>query len=345
MSAHTDTVHLGPRFFAPFVLGDILLVATAGLIFLQADRPMSDPQMLCVAACVLLAAVFGVLPFELRRRAELRLIETGTLVSTLSQIQQLESLAQRIEAATSQWQTAQEHAASTTTAAREIADRIAAEHAQFQQFLTQANDAERSHLRLEVDKLRRAEGDWLQVLVRVLDHVYALHFAAVRSGQANLIEQLSHFQNACRDAARRVGLTPLTAAPGVPFDPEHHQLPDSRSAVPENAVVADTIATGYVFQGRLLRRTVVAVRVAPSAPAASNTPEDPAPAESNSMSFGLASLHPTPAQPAPEPDVPTPENCANGTETPAADDTTRGPSSPRPDTPAPSSPSDLPLQY
>jgi len=62
------------------------------------------------------------------------------------------------------------------------------------------------HLELETAKLRRAEGDWLQVTVRILDHVFALYVAAARSGQPRLAEQIAAFQNACRDAARRVGL-------------------------------------------------------------------------------------------------------------------------------------------
>ena len=41
---------------------------------------------------------------------------------------------------------------------------MTAEARAFQQFLDKANDTERNHLRLEVEKLRRAEGDWLQVL-------------------------------------------------------------------------------------------------------------------------------------------------------------------------------------
>jgi hypothetical protein len=57
----------------------------------------------------------------------------------------------------------------------------------------------KNHLRLEIEKLRRGEGEWLQVMVRVLDHVQALHLAGQRSGQRNLIEQLTHFQNSCRD--------------------------------------------------------------------------------------------------------------------------------------------------
>ena len=64
-----------------------------------------------------------------------------------------------------------------------------------------------------MDKLRKMEGDWLKVAVQILDHVFALFRAAERSGQPALIEQLGQFQNACRDAARRIGLVPF--APGA----------------------------------------------------------------------------------------------------------------------------------
>ena len=54
---------------------------------------------------------------------------------------------------------------------------------QFTEFMQKMNDSEKAALRLEVEKLRRGEGEWLQVLVRILDHVFALHAAAVRSGE------------------------------------------------------------------------------------------------------------------------------------------------------------------
>ena len=47
------------------------------------------------------------------------------------------------------------------------------------EFLAKANDSEKGFLRLEVDKLKRAEGEWLQTLVRILDHVNALHQGAL----------------------------------------------------------------------------------------------------------------------------------------------------------------------
>ena len=108
--------------------------------------------------------------------------------------------------------------------------------------------------------------------MRTLDHVYALHQAAVRSGQPGLIEQLGAFQNACRDAARRVGLTPYAAGPGEVFDGQRHQVSDGDPKPSAEAVIHETLATGYTFQGRLVRPALVRLRPAPPA---GNAPEDP----------------------------------------------------------------------
>ena len=130
----------------------------------------------------------------------------------------------------------------------------------FTEFMQQANDKERATLRLEVEKLRRAEADWLQVLVHTLDHVFALHQGALRSGQPALAEQVGNFQNACRDVARRVGLTPFAAKEADPFDAQRHQLVEEGVTPPADAVVADTVAAGYTFQGRLIRPALVRLR-------------------------------------------------------------------------------------
>ena len=60
---------------------------------------------------------------------------------------------------------------------------MAAEAKAFTEFMQKANDSEKAMLRLETDKLKRAESEWVHVLVRMLDHVYALHIGAMRSGQ------------------------------------------------------------------------------------------------------------------------------------------------------------------
>jgi len=113
---------------------------------------------------------------------------------------------------------------------------------------------------LEVEKLRRGELEWLQVLVNILDHIFALHAAAVRSGDAKFTAPITTFQNACRDTARRLGLTPFAAETNEPFDAERHQVAGSKETPPAGAVVAETIGSGYTFQGRLLRPALVRLR-------------------------------------------------------------------------------------
>jgi molecular chaperone GrpE (heat shock protein) len=68
------------------------------------------------------------------------------------------------------------------------------------------------------------------------------------------------FQNACRDAARRVGLTPFMATDAEPFDAQRHQLVEEGAQPPPDAVVGETVATGYTFQGRLVRPALVRLR-------------------------------------------------------------------------------------
>jgi molecular chaperone GrpE (heat shock protein) len=119
------------------------------------------------------------------------------------------------------------------------------------------NDGEKATMRVEVDKLRRAESEWLQVLVRVMDHVFAVHQAAMRSGKLGLIEQMDLFQNACRDAARRVGLAPFSAEPGEVFDNGRHQWIDPKATAKSGSAVGETLAAGYTFRGQIIRPAIV----------------------------------------------------------------------------------------
>ena len=122
-------------------------------------------------------------------------------------------------------------------------------------------------MRLEVEKLRRAEGEWLQVVARILDHIFALHNAASRSGSTDLAEQIGSFQNACRDAARRVGLMPYSAAPAEKFDAQKHRAHGVENP-PADAVIAETLAPGMSFQGRLIRPALVRLQEANPPPIA-----------------------------------------------------------------------------
>ncbi len=248
----------------PFFVGDAVLLCVACFIAYQSKFTLGHWELCFVVLCVAGGALLGILPFLLEYDALVKLAEASALTSAVVQIKNLEGIAVQIAEATGRWQDAQDAADQTARSAREIAERMTSEVQSFTEFLQRANDSERANLRLEVEKLRRTEGDWLQVLVRVLDHVYALNQGAVRSGEPNLIEQVGNFQNACRDSARRVGLTPFTAAEAERFDAQRHQVVGDGVQPPADAVIAETIATGYTFQGRLVRHALVRLGEQPS---------------------------------------------------------------------------------
>lgn len=258
----------------PFFLGDVVMLGLAWFVFHTGKNDAFTVGAVCV--CVALGALLGVLPFIFDYRIAHKHAGSESLTDAVSQLKNLEAIATQISHATSQWQTVNDHSTKSVAAAKEIGERMTQEAKQFAEFMQKAGDSEKSTLRLEVDKLRRAETDWVQVVVRMLDHTYALHTAAAHSGKTALIEQLAQFQNAQRDVARRVGLTPFTAATGEVFDAEKHQTAETEK--PEaGSIVGETVATGFTFRGELVRLPLVTLAQQPQvAPPAPEPPAQPA---------------------------------------------------------------------
>jgi molecular chaperone GrpE (heat shock protein) len=255
-----------------FLIGDVLLLALAYFIVWKSAHPIAKWEIIACFASAALGTVVGTLPFILDYRAMGKLIEVNALGAVAEKIQNLEKLAAQISSATNQWagvqETVQGNSDKTVAVTKEIADRL------FSEFMKKMNDSEKATLRLEVEKMRRGELEWLQVLVTILDHVFALHAAAMRSGDVKFAAPITTFQNVCRDTARRLGLTPFAAEPNEPFDAERHQVAGSKEKPPAGAVVAETVGSGYTFQGRLLRPALVRLRDG-NAPAETQ-PEKPA---------------------------------------------------------------------
>lgn len=269
----------------PFFVADALLLGLALWIVSRQPHPLAPIPLALMVGCVIAAAFLGVWPFRLEYATAEKLAESSQLTSAVSEIQKLEGVANQVRATTGQWQTVEEHSTKAIAAAREIGDRMAAEAKAFSDFMQKANDSEKAHLRLEVEKLRRVETEWLHTVIRLLDHIFALQQAAIRSGQRSLIQQLTSFQDACREITRRVGLVPLEATAGEIFDGTRHQLMEGLPQPPEGASVEDTLATGYSFQGQFLRRTLVTLQsMQPGQPESDilsevspeSTPDDPA---------------------------------------------------------------------
>ena len=262
----------------PFWAAELMLIA-GGYIF-ASDAPHAIAHWEVFVVCVAAGAGIGIIPYVLDYRAMGKIIEINALGAVSDKIQNLEQFGAQISAATGRWAAVQEsvgqNAEKTTTAARQIADKISAEVRDFSEFMKKMNDGEKAALRLEVEKLRRGESEWLQMLVRILDHTFALHAAAARSNQPRVVEQIAQFQNACQGAVRRLGLNTFVAESNEPFDPARHQLLDTKQKPADGSVVAETLAAGYTFQGKLLRPALVRIReAAAEAPVTPISPEPP----------------------------------------------------------------------
>ena len=272
----------------PFLLANAILITAAAVVIYKAAHPISQIEILISIACVARGALLGCLPFILDYRATGKLIEVNAVGTVAEQLQDLKKYSAQIAAATDQWSLVQEttkgHTEKTVAAAGEIAGRMTTEIREFNEFQLKLNDTEKGALRLEVEKLRRAEGEWLQVVARILDHIFALHNAATRSGQPELAEQIGSFQNACRDAARRVGVTPFSAAAEEKFDAQRHRAHGVETP-PAEAVVAETLAPGLTFQGRLIRPALVRLHDA-NAPAAAPEKSEAAAPDQLSLDAG-----------------------------------------------------------
>jgi molecular chaperone GrpE (heat shock protein) len=246
----------------PFYLADLLLSAVIIFVLYQLGTFEGTTDMVIVAVCIAAAGVaawISIIPWLKEHEASVHLSDSANLKSSLEQIKSVEKVADLIRQSNAQWQTVQEASARTVASAREITDRMKVEAEEFTKFLSHAHDQERAGLRLEVEKLRRMEADWIKVSVQTLDHVFALTRAAEQSGQANLIRQLHQFQNACRDVARRMGLSTFVPVIGEPFDARAHQLPNQQTPSQEGEKVQDVLASGFTYQGQLLRRSLVLI--------------------------------------------------------------------------------------
>jgi molecular chaperone GrpE (heat shock protein) len=252
----------------PFLVADLTLWAAAVAIVAFSPRPLGPWAAAAVCACAALGAWLMVLPFLKEHEAALAREQRGDLAGTLAQIQKLEAAALQIGQATASWQGVAEKAGRSVESAAAIEERLGREARAFGEILSRQNDAEKQTLRLEAEKLRRAEGEWLQTMLRMLDHTYLLFRAAVQSRQENVIRQVGQYQLAVRDLARRVGLVPVMAQPGEPFDERRHRLPDGVARPGGQVFVADTLMTGYAYQGQPIRPVLVALQeaVAPAAP-------------------------------------------------------------------------------
>ena len=243
----------------PFIVGDVALLIMAWLVYYHSDASFDGLEAFWCFACVAAGAWVMVLPFLKEFQAQADLTEAKELAASVEKISSVDAIAKQIESATEQWLHVEDRANEINAASREIAGKINAEAREFTEFLQKANDTEKNHLRLEVDKLGRAQGDWVKVVTGMLDHVFALNQAGRQSGQEKLVRQLDNFQAACRDVARRVGVVTHEPKPEEGFDAAKHQLRDPEAEPEAGAKITGIAAQGLSHQGQVLRKAVVVI--------------------------------------------------------------------------------------
>lgn len=268
----------------PFYIADALIVAVAGVVLWCVLPAHSAGAYALAAVCiaaVAFAAAISIRPWLKEFEAATKLAELDRMKSAVEQIEGVEAVARQIQDATARWQTVSDAASKTAEVSNGILDRIKVESTEFVKSLQGLKEEERRTMGLEIEKLRRSEGDYLQVLVRLFDHIFALNQAGQRSNQPALAQQLGQFQMACRDAARRVGLICYAPDDGEPFDERSQQTENEAGQPPAGALVETSLAAGYVFQGQLLRKSLVRIKLPPPAepPAAAAIQPEPASVE------------------------------------------------------------------
>jgi len=243
----------------PFLLADVLLVAVGGFLIMTATWPLSRWEIMGVVPCFIVGCWIALIPFLREHDAAVKLWEQANLAEAARQLADVHVVAEHIKQATGQWQNIHEAAAKAASTSTAAVEKVTAEARAFTEFLGRTNDQEKAALKLELEKLRRGSSEHVQVIVHMLDHIYALHQAARRSGVPAVVTQLTQFRNACGDAARRVGLSTYEAQSGDVFDPQVHQSPDGQ--VPATGTrIESTVACGYTYQGQPVRRILVALR-------------------------------------------------------------------------------------
>src|SRR5689334_19734649 len=111
----------------PFYVADIILFVLAFWIMRHFPHPLAAWPAGLMTLCVAGAAVLGVWPYRMEYEAALKFAQSDGLADAVKEIRNVQTVAEQIRLATGQWQGVQEHSAKTASAAKEIADRIAAE--------------------------------------------------------------------------------------------------------------------------------------------------------------------------------------------------------------------------
>ena len=252
--------------FLPFIIADMALLVTALAIFSVGSRPLGPWEIGAVVSCVALGGWIVVYPFRKVIDMEMQKASAHRLNQSVARIQNLESIATRIETASANWMEIEKKTDASLNKAEDISREMIEEADSFREFLANASNEETQHLRLMVDKLKKTEKDWIQIIMAMMDHVIALRWAAQKSGNQNLAGQISNFHNQLVEITRQVGLLPFEPAAGEDYDPDLHQPYETELTVAAGTPIEAVKTAGFRFRGVVIRKALVYPKVSGDSP-------------------------------------------------------------------------------
>ena len=153
-----------------FIVTDVVLLSTAGLIASRTAGPLSPTAVFAVVACVIVGAIVGTVPlvihYERQKNETLddrqRALEALALTVTTA--------AEQISIAANGLHEIAELAQKNLRQAEQLPPRLQEKITEFQALLTNAQEDEREELKREVARLRVSESDRLEATADKVDH-------------------------------------------------------------------------------------------------------------------------------------------------------------------------------
>lgn len=264
VGAHTRSPQPPPLSPWPFLLIDGTLLVAAAALLNTAERPLPFSMGGLIAALVVVGGAIALFPFWRAYRNELKFAELEAVEETVRRIEDLTKVADRVERAETSWMQAKDSSETIAKNLNETTSLLYEESKAIREFAHQQNDQQKANLRLEVQKLKQWETEWVQAGTIALDHTAALHAAILQLDDAQATRKLNKFQNSIHEIMRRVGLVGFAPRAGAPFDPDANRVHNQSAPPPEGSRIRDVVAMGIRYQGRLVRPAIV--NVAPPSP-------------------------------------------------------------------------------
>ncbi|HEY0943858.1 MAG TPA: hypothetical protein VGD81_01280 [Opitutaceae bacterium] len=202
----------------PFFLGDAALLATAVVIGLLSDTPLTTGPLVAMVVCVALGAILAAVPFlaDYARRQDATLTERQESLEAL--VRTTSAAAEQISIATAGFHEVAELAQKNLKAAEHLPHRLQEKINEFNQQLNESAVAENETLQQEIATLRASEAEKLESAadkIHKLSAEFAKLDAATQASLAAAAETLSKLPSLAEQARELLASQVATVVPAA----------------------------------------------------------------------------------------------------------------------------------